>query len=601
MLEFKKPRLDYGKLLSPPLGYVLENAVATTYSLDMLAFLSIPVALFYSQSLDEKVSEDRMDIFDAIQKTSDKVKIYCQKSKIARPDNNMLISFIEDSVAEMLPDKANISFHPKIWVIRYRGKDKSILYRVIVLSRNLTFDRSWDVAFFLEGFLGNSIKVKNKPLADYLNHLSGISDFRDSQKFIKDFQKVDFIVENPFNGFSFHPMGFDAYTNPLQDETFEDLIIVSPFLNKTTLNHFSNKKIVSGEKYLFSRKEELDKIHLDVLGDYAVYALSQRVVDGEDDVEVSEEAGEDSQTQNLHAKLFIGSKANNKTRWFLGSANCSNAAMTRNEEFLISLEADDNLAAPQEILKILLGKETMLEIFEKYERSSRDPIESTEIDFREIIFSLLQYLESKKNITAICKPDSEPTNKFTIQIAIIHNELFDTQEFEISCSPYGWKSDLRVISPGVSLDFAGMALHNLSPFLIWNILHKPSGQNKEFITRIPIKLPDNRKQAIFRSIIENKEKFFQFIQFLLGNNEGQFKFIGSKSNYSPKKGSGSNSIWNQSQPLLEEMLMALSRNPGKLADIDKVIAQLQNAGADDIIPEDFIKFWKVFQTALNNG
>lgn len=162
MLDFKKSRIDYGEQLSPPDGFVMERAVATTYSLDMLALLSIPVALFYSKNLDGKVSENRMDILDAIQKTSDKVKIYCQKSKIARPDNNMLISFVEDSVTEIFPRKANISFHPKIWVIRYRGKDKSILYRFIILSRNLTFDRCWDVAYFLEGFVGSTINKSNK-------------------------------------------------------------------------------------------------------------------------------------------------------------------------------------------------------------------------------------------------------------------------------------------------------------------------------------------------------------------------------------------------------------------------------------------------------
>lgn len=603
MLDFKKSRIDYGEQLSPPDGFVMERAVATTYSLDMLALLSIPVALFYSKNLDGKVRENRMDILDAIQKTSDKVKIYCQKSKIARPDNNMLISFVEDSVTEIFPRKANISFHPKIWVIRYRGKDKSILYRLIILSRNLTFDRCWDVAYFLEGFVGSTINKSNKPIADFLNYLSSISDFNDSNRFIKEFQKVDFKTEKPFNKFAFHPMGFRTYTNPLWKEKFEEMIILSPFLDITTLKYFSKENTVRGEKYLFSRKEELDKIHLDILEGYNVFAFSQRVADGEDDIELSEEADEVPKSQNLHAKLFIGSKKEKKTRWYLGSANCTNAAMMRNEEFLISLDSKDKNASVKEILKILSPKAETgeLQIFEKYEREIREPIKSEEFDFRKIVFSLLSYLENKKNIKAVCKPESGQTDKFNIKILLKLHKIFELKEFNISCAPYGWKRDLKLVKPKkISLNFDGMALHNLSPFFIWNIYHKKSEKSKEFITWLPIKLPENRKQAIFRSIIQNKEKFFEFIQFLLGSNEGQFEFLGKKEN-SKYSGGDSSVILKHNQPLFEDLLKASSRDPGKLNEIDKVIKQLQNAGGDDLIPEDFKKFWKVFQEAIKVG
>lgn len=600
MIDYKKNRIDYGKLLNPPVGFQLEFAVAATYTLDLLAFLSIPVALFYSKNLDGNVSENRMDILDSIQKTSDKVKIYCQKSKIYCPDNNVLISFVEDSIHEILPDNANISFHPKFWVIRYRGKDKTILYRVIVLSRNLTFDRSWDVAFFLEGFMSENIIENNSPFAEYLKYLSNISDFNNSIKFISDFKKVDFVVDNPFSSFSFHPMGFESHANPLKDDKFKDLIIISPFLDKTTLNYFSNSKIVSGKKYLFSRSEELDKIHLDDLNDYDVYSLSDRVVDGENDDELSEESNEDTQSQNLHAKLYIGSKTDSKSRWYLGSANFSNAAMNRNEEFLISLDSRNSPASPDEILKLLLSNENKLDIFEKYERKTLNPVVSDEFDFRVITFSFLKYLENQNNVVAVCENDSQHSNLFNIKIEFEKNKLFDLNDFEISCAPYGCKRDLKIVIPNLYLVFKGIALHNLSPFLIFNILHKPTGQCKEFMTRSPIKLPDNRKQAIFRSIIDNKEKFFEFIQFLLGNNEGQFEFIGKKLKVASSWSESSN-IWHHSQPLFEELLLASSRDKDKLFEIDNVIKKLQKEGADDLIPEDFMKFWNVFLAVLNDG
>jgi len=50
MLDFRNDRLDYGRLLIPPEGYRLDRAIAATYSLDLNTLLSIPVALFYSQT-----------------------------------------------------------------------------------------------------------------------------------------------------------------------------------------------------------------------------------------------------------------------------------------------------------------------------------------------------------------------------------------------------------------------------------------------------------------------------------------------------------------------------------------------------------------------
>lgn len=51
MLDFKEDRLDYGRLLIRPDGHRLDRAIAATYSVDLNTLLSIPVALFYSQTL----------------------------------------------------------------------------------------------------------------------------------------------------------------------------------------------------------------------------------------------------------------------------------------------------------------------------------------------------------------------------------------------------------------------------------------------------------------------------------------------------------------------------------------------------------------------
>ena len=62
MLDIKKHRLDYGAMLIPPPGFRLTKAVAATYSLDLNTLLSIPVALFFSQTLEGNFEAERVQL-----------------------------------------------------------------------------------------------------------------------------------------------------------------------------------------------------------------------------------------------------------------------------------------------------------------------------------------------------------------------------------------------------------------------------------------------------------------------------------------------------------------------------------------------------------
>jgi hypothetical protein len=44
-----------------------------------------------------------------------------------------------------------VQVHPKLWFLRYVGNYESVTYRLLCLSRNMTFDRSWNTMLCLEG------------------------------------------------------------------------------------------------------------------------------------------------------------------------------------------------------------------------------------------------------------------------------------------------------------------------------------------------------------------------------------------------------------------------------------------------------------------
>lgn len=600
MLDFKKNRLDYGRLLNPPECFRLERAVATTYSLDLITLLSIPVALFYNKNLDGKITEDRMDIFDAIQKSSETITVYCQKGKIKVPvEFNRMLTFIEDSVIEILPDAKFKSFHPKLWIIRYKNFKNKVLYRVLVLSRNLTFDRSYDIAFSLEGFAGNKENTKNESLCNYLSHLTKSGKFKDDDIFINELASVDFTVSEPFNGFKWHPMGFDRYTNPLQKQQWKDLIIVSPFLHKDTLLEFSRQ--ISGKKYLFSRKEELDKIHKDILDQFKTFCFSKYIVEGEDseyeDEVVSDQPDEETMPQNLHAKIYIGTDTTGITNWFLGSANCSKPAMTTNEEFLIQITGEAPKIGFNKMLDILLTKDEKYSVFDLYEREERDPKSSDEYDFRPQEYALLNYINKEGNITAECIADDNEPNLFIIKIVIKDAPIFNNKEITYHFSPYGYNSGLKKVVTGGEYLFTEISLYKLNPFLEWKIKHSSKNQEKEFITRIPIlNMPEYRKQEIFKSIIQNQERFMRLIQFLLGAGDENENFDAGRKINIKKTITGAS--WFLDLNMYEELLMAASRDKGKLMEIDKLSERLKKANSGDLIPQEFDDLWRIFKQVV---
>src|SRR5215813_12188968 len=108
MLDFKRNRLDYGELLIPPQGYRLAKAIAATYSLDLNTLLSIPIALFYAQTLEGTGEGERIQLLEAIQRCPEVLRIYHQKGRIHVPRNqNRLYGLLEDSVVGVMPKSAD--------------------------------------------------------------------------------------------------------------------------------------------------------------------------------------------------------------------------------------------------------------------------------------------------------------------------------------------------------------------------------------------------------------------------------------------------------------------------------------------------------------
>ena len=70
------------------------------------------------------------------------------------------------------------AFHPKLWALAScrEAEGRPVRLRLLVLSRNLTRDRSWDLALTLDGIVGKRTTAANKPLVELLHRLPGPGD-----------------------------------------------------------------------------------------------------------------------------------------------------------------------------------------------------------------------------------------------------------------------------------------------------------------------------------------------------------------------------------------------------------------------------------------
>ena len=73
--------------LRPPAGYDVDVAIGTTYSLDLMALLAVPLAfaLFDWEDDSGKVTADPMALLEAARRYAGKIHIFCQQGQIHLP------------------------------------------------------------------------------------------------------------------------------------------------------------------------------------------------------------------------------------------------------------------------------------------------------------------------------------------------------------------------------------------------------------------------------------------------------------------------------------------------------------------------------------
>src|SRR3954454_14672733 len=122
--------------LQPPGGYGISHAVGTTFSLDLIALLTTPLAftLFSIEDRDGRPAAHPLALLEAVRRNAQKISVFCQAGQIhVPPHDQLLYRHLEDSVVEVTPPGGQGVFHPKVWVLRFepRSDEDPIAYRLV--------------------------------------------------------------------------------------------------------------------------------------------------------------------------------------------------------------------------------------------------------------------------------------------------------------------------------------------------------------------------------------------------------------------------------------------------------------------------------------
>jgi len=589
MLNPKNDRLDYGIILSPPNNYELDFAIGTTYSLDLDALVGASISLGLSAENDTDLNSNSIFLLEALRSAGDKIALFCESGQIKLPTKTTpLYILLEDMVFQVTNtnniDKSKYaSFHPKVWINRYVNDQNNAIYRIIVLSRNLTFDRSWDVTFAMDGFKGDKPTNKNAPLISFIEYLSQYSTDEDKtskiNEIIKDLEFVNFELNSPiFEDFEFIVNGIDEKyiiqnQQICQSNSLENILIMSPFISKGVIKSFNKRKKPKSKVTLITRMDSLPQLKGFKLDNFDIYALKDEIVDGEsiisDDVEKLAK-------QDIHAKMYIVEKAK-LTDLYLGSLNASYNAFKGNVEFMIRLSARKRRFNINKALNGIFNGDEADNPFQLVDMSKiKEKIEDGE-NLNLVIKGIVRLNASAKVITK--------DNKYDIEL-----------EFERDCP----KHDIK-IKPLLSnktkefsrkIIFEDLEKTELSEF--FTICIKNDNETIRRVIKIPVDdLPEDRQKDVVSKVINDKTSFIRYVAFLLGDEY----ILSTIEEEGETKDGVTPGFTVQLPELYEKMLKSAMYAPEKFHEIEFLIKTLSN---DDVIPEGFDELYNTFKQVIDD-
>ena len=294
------------EMIRAPVGYRLDFAVLTTYTLDLEVLLALPLStLAHPDGGLEELLAEPLRLHQAIREAGCRVHAFVDATGIGVPHRaRPLYSMLESSVHAVRAPNGG-AFHPKVWVARFATTDDTeaadVRLRVVVLSRNLTFDRSWDVALTSEAAPGSRRATASRPLDDLLSALPGLavgemprSVAERVRELADQAARCAFPAPDGFDSpVAFHALGLSPRRRTWRPPASGNrTLAMAPFVNRTGLDAVRN--LSGGERILVSRQDELDRLSEEALAEWhRVFVLADAAQGEPEDPEDRDDGASD--------------------------------------------------------------------------------------------------------------------------------------------------------------------------------------------------------------------------------------------------------------------------------------------------------------------
>ena len=594
MLEPQTRKLLFD-VLRPPEDHTLDYAIATTYTLDLLALSTAPIAFTLFEADDPKklLDTNSLTLLESLRRYADRMAIFHHGGYIAVPPAQFpQFEYLERIVVQCKPRVDAAVFHPKIWLLRFAGPEQRITYRFACLSRNLTFDRCWDTVLTLEGQLEdrqNAI-ARNRPLADFVAALPSfaanvsptITAWIDQMQ--EEVRRVDFEPPEEFEDFAFHPLGLSAQRRRVPFEGIGGrMVVISPFVTDDGL-----KRLVRNRRdcILISRSESLQQLTGELPEVGQMFSLNEQAETpeaAEDDIPLS---------RGLHAKCYVIDNGWKASIW-TGSANATEQAFNGNVEFLVELIGPKSKFGVDALLRKEAGKTGFADLLVPFSKAADLTVDAIDEELAKQIDGVRRAL-AELSLRAVVTPIMG-SDLFDLTLAPSVTDHRIPGGAIISCWPItlGKQAVRPVINDFAPIVFEGVSLEALTSFFAFEVVAAIGTKSRPetFVLNTTLEgSPSNRRERLLRSLIGDRQRFVQLLMCLLADEGFELADVMATID---RNNVGSASAETASSALLESLIRSLDRSPERLDHIASLVADLRKQGnPNDVFPLGFEQLWE---------
>lgn len=594
MLEPQTRKLLFD-VLRPPEDHTLDYAIATTYTLDLLALLTAPIAFTLFEADDPKklLETNSLTLLESLRRYADRMAIFHHGGYIAVPRAQFpQFEYLERIVVQCKPPIEGTFFHPKIWLLRFLAPQETVMYRFACLSRNLTFDRCWDTVLTLDGRLLDRQKAiaRNHPLGDFVAALPSFTENLNPtimariEQMQEEVRRVDFEAPEEIEDFSFYPLGLPSQRRRVP---FEDIgsrmAVISPFVTVDGLKRLVRER---RDCILISRSETLQQLNGELPEVGRMFSLDERAE--------APEAAEDEipLSRGLHAKCYVIDDGWKGSIW-TGSANATEQGFNGNIEFLVELVGPKSKFGVDALLQKEAGKTAFADLLIPFSKAADLVIDPTDEELAKRVDGVRRALVNlglRSKVTPRIEPD---LFDLTLAPSMPHPPFPGAEA--ISCWPITLgKQSVRQVTPDFApIVFEGVSLEALTSFFAFEVVTEIGGKSRPetFVLNTILEgAPSNRRERLLRSLIGDRQRFVQLLMCILADEGFELADVMASID---QRTMGSFGVERAPTALFESLVRSLDRYPERLDQIASLIADLRKQENEtEIFPPGFEQLWE---------